>query len=99
MFSVLRWPPCRPVAVLFEPKPKLTLGLSETSCRKLRALSGRSTMRLFSITDPTVAFSVVSSGAPPLTSTTSEICPVQFDCAANDRLEASRLHLHRVQTG
>jgi hypothetical protein len=53
MFSVLRWPPCRPVAVLFEPKPKLTLGLSETKCKKLRPFSGNSTMRLFSITEPT----------------------------------------------
>ena len=31
--------------------------------------------RLLALTDPTVAFSVVSSGAPPVTSITSEICP------------------------
>src|ERR1700731_3527014 len=46
-----RSPPSRVLAapVLVPPlvlKPALTLGLSETSARKLRPLSGRSTMRL-----------------------------------------------------
>src|SRR5262249_45391589 len=56
-------------------KLALTLGLSAMSEMKLRPFSGRSTIRRFSITVPTVAFSVASRGAPPVTSTVSASDP------------------------
>ena len=50
-------------------------GVSETSCSGLRPFSGRSIIRLFSITVPMVAFSVSRTGAPPVTSMVSLTLP------------------------
>ena len=66
-----RVPPWRPAACAAWANPYVTFGLSATRLKKLRPFSGRSVMRFCSITVPTVAFSVVSSGAAPVTSTVS----------------------------
>ena len=57
-------------------KPALTFGLVAMSARKLRPLSGSSTMRRLSITVPTVAFSVEMSDVTAVTSVVSVMPPI-----------------------
>ena len=52
-----------------------TPGVSCSSMLKLRPLRGKFSAKLRSITVPTAAFSVLISGAPPVTVTVSEIEP------------------------
>ena len=64
----------------------LTFGLRAISDRKFRPFSGSSTMRRFSMTVPTVAFSVVISGETPVTSTVSDSVPIRAEVHAHGLL-------------
>jgi hypothetical protein len=66
------------VAPELELNPVTTLALSAIICRKSRPFNGRSTMRRFSMTDPTVAFSVVNCAAEALTSMVSVTRPISI---------------------
>ena len=57
------------------PPSTVTFGLRAINWRGLRPFRGSSTIRLFSITVPTVAFSLASKGALALISMVSVTCP------------------------